>query len=1688
MDDLANQIAAAVQQSVAADADITAEWQDLTTNGAPLAPKDVPDSVGPLLTTTWDQGQYYNAMCPEDENGQHCVTGCVATAMAQIINYWKYPLHGRGQHSYQTFQNEYGTLSVNFDESNYDYDNMPDKLTNESTQEEVNAVAKLIYDCGIANVLWYGSGGSSGYPGCPRTAFINHFGYSSNLGFADKHMYAPSEWIALLKSEIRDSAPVYCEGHDEIVGHAFVFDGYNSDDFFHVNFGWSGLCDGWFIVSAINVQFYTWGDWQTVLIGVRPNSTDNVRLCHTGSNPNSMNQEFYMVSEPIMLYNLSGKNEYLMNYFDQGGPIIMHFTPSDNLAQLVLDVLRFDEDCSVAVYDGNDMDSLICVYETRNTPASYDFLPSDTLLQQKATTDLSPIVSTKHGLTVVAYSYGMIDKEFHLRVSETSECRMVSNIEATPNGTGYNLTWNENGLATQWQVAWDDNIITCETTSVGINDLSHEAMHEVKIRSVCGNESYGEWESIYINNKKYWSDYVEEEPEGYTIVDDKLFISSAEGLTWLYRKCENLIFPEAENSRTVVIDADIDLGAHIWKPFTYYGKIIGQGHTISNIHTDFHIGDCGFLGHFEGDTISDLHIYNASINGSSSLGGLAGSVQQSVVINCSSTNYVVNNRWSSVGGLIGSADRSKIINSYSIGENYSGQLNGGFVGINHHTELINCYSSQGSSYNWCGTFERPNGLITGLVDGGIYDNCFADFENIDLHWDPEYDSIAKLYRFCGSVNSVNSIQNMAAFRVQGDTIGIILQDTAINYSLGDVDLLTALNNKVIEYNSSNLRTWVWDSESHLPTFGNYYEPACPNVSELNAKNIEIDEGFAVAVSWRENGDAEEWQVRCVDEDNNAVIYSAHSTNDTVTGLTLGKDYTIYVRPICGGEDTVGWGEFVNLYYDKPYWSDIVTELPSGYVVDDDGNITISTIEGLAWLNRMNIWNCFEGKTINIVNDLDMGAYRWRPMECFWGTIEGNSHTILNLLCRESLSYEDAQNIGFIGTGNRTTVRNLTIKNGIFTGRVDVGGFFGSAFISSFENCHIENATIIGRSAVGGFGGEIPSTGGDECSVINCSATGVIYADNSVGGLIAVVSAEGRITNSFSNCNIYSLGKGSLSTRGGLAGFNGGHFTNCYSAGVVEFDSSVYYNLTGTVFGDMNNPIPPEAQFVYALHSDDIPLLGMSEPWWIHYPLVLTDTASFDNSSTLQTPITIGENTYTDILAVLNAWVDANDTAGVYRHWAADVNGENGGFPVFAPIPCTPATGSDSVVVCDSYTLNGVTYTNSGTVYDTLVASDGCDSIVTIQLTVNRSTSSIFTVRACDEYTWHRYTYTESTDEPTYTMLGSNECDSVVNLHLTINHSSSGVETVTACNSYVWHDREYSESTDTATFYMANGNAVGCDSTVTLNLTINHCSTTTLTVCDSYTWTSGTGLTYYESGEYVSGEDTLVLTVNHPVHRATMESACDGYSWNGTDYTVSGDYTYSHEDGNGCTQVDTLHLTINQSVHTSATETECDTYSWNGTTFNASGDYTYSHADANGCMQVDTLHLTINHSAETSVNETAENSYTWNGTTYTESGTYSWVGTTAEGCDSTVTLHLTVETSQEGIDEADATAARVYVVGSRIVVDGAEGNPVYLYNAIGQLIKSQRKEVDGVMVIEAPAAGVYMVKVGVYPARKVVVIR
>lgn len=216
-------------------------------------------AVGPLISTTWGQEMPYYLQCPIYQ-GEYCVVGCVATAMAQVMNYWQYPTTFSSISRYYCY--EIGTYvpalpATTVDYSlmldsycHWDYDNsllVQDVYTDAQAQE----VAKLGRYCGQAVQMSYSPEGSGAYTYSQANAMKN-FGFSSTSRLS-KSSYSTT-WDNTLKAEIDAGRPIlYSASDPREGGHAFICDGYNSDGYFHFNLGWYGTCDGWYTTSALSM-------------------------------------------------------------------------------------------------------------------------------------------------------------------------------------------------------------------------------------------------------------------------------------------------------------------------------------------------------------------------------------------------------------------------------------------------------------------------------------------------------------------------------------------------------------------------------------------------------------------------------------------------------------------------------------------------------------------------------------------------------------------------------------------------------------------------------------------------------------------------------------------------------------------------------------------------------------------------------------------------------------------------------------------------------------------------------------------------------------------------------------------------------------------------------------------------------------------------------------------------------------------------------------------------------------------------------------------------------------------------------------------------------------------------------------------------------------------------------------------
>ncbi len=352
---------------------------------------------------------------------------------------------------------------------------------------------------------------------------------------------------------------------------------------------------------------------------------------------------------------------------------------------------------------------------------------------------------------------------------------------------------------------------------------------------------------------------------------------------------------------------------------------------------------------------------------------------------------------------------------------------------------------------------------------------------------------------------------------------------------------------------------------------------------------------------------------------------------------------------------------------------------------------------------------------------------------------------------------------------------------------------------------------------------------------------------------------------------------------------------------------------------------------------------------------------------------------------------------------------------------------------DTFSFNGTDYNTSGTYTATLTSSTGCDSVITLDLTVLQPIQTNLNEQICngDSYSFNGTDYNTS---GTYsaTLTSSSGCDSTVTLNLIVKEVLTEVINQQICNgqSVDFNGTTYNS---TGSYTATLTSSLGCDSIVTLNLTVTDQLTDTvrMQICSGQSQVFN-GQVYNQTGTYSfnitssNGCDStavLVLNVLNTLTESIDHTLCEGeaYTFNGTDYNTSGTYTATLTSSTGCDSIVTLNLTVNPIGYQNTIHTICagDTYSFNGTDYNTSGTYTATLTSSTGCDSVITLDLTVLQPIQTNLNEQICNgdSYSFNGTDYNTSGTYSATLTSSAGCDSTVTLNLIVkEVLTEVIDQ------------------------------------------------------------------------
>jgi len=326
------------EKGVSSTPEIEQAWDYLSENFEYIDLLPLKDALEPLVPCKWNQSYPYNILCPEDNNGPggHVYAGCVATAMAQVMYYWRYPLQGTGSHSY--YWGSYGYIYANFGATQYEWDAMENSINHNNPYP----IAELQFHCGVAVEMMYSPNGSGAYSSDVPPALENYFGYSQDASFLWKDNYSNSEWINMLKDNLDDGMPMYYSGYSTAGGHAFVCDGYQ-DDLFHFNFGWGGSADGYYSLANVN-GFH---DGQGSVFDIYPDS-NYPYYCSGDKTFTEKRGTFEDGSGPVADYQNLSECTWL----------ISPQTPEDSITSITLLFSRFDVaiNDNLIIYDGSTTD------------------------------------------------------------------------------------------------------------------------------------------------------------------------------------------------------------------------------------------------------------------------------------------------------------------------------------------------------------------------------------------------------------------------------------------------------------------------------------------------------------------------------------------------------------------------------------------------------------------------------------------------------------------------------------------------------------------------------------------------------------------------------------------------------------------------------------------------------------------------------------------------------------------------------------------------------------------------------------------------------------------------------------------------------------------------------------------------------------------------------------------------------------------------------------------------------------------------------------------------------------------------------------------------------------------------------------------------------------------------------------
>lgn len=317
------------------------------------------NSLEPMLTTKWDQSPYFNAMCPADPAGPNgnCLSGCVATALGQLMNYYRHPQQGVGEYTYE--HPTYGIQSVDFSAQTYNWDAMATELSDDNTE-----IAKLLYHIGVSVDMNYGPNGSGMYNHKGAYTLKTYFDYAEDARYYFRDSLEPDfNWADTLTMHLDQGMPTYYAGWGDTIfqmGHAFIVDGYQDTSFFHFNWGWGGSSDGYFNIENLTPSGSDFTLLHEMIAYSLPES----------NYPNNCSGLKTLTTTRGTIGDGSGP----LNPYEDNQNCSWLIAPNDSVSSITINFIKFNlaENDLLSIYDGIDENALLIEsYSGNELPESY---------------------------------------------------------------------------------------------------------------------------------------------------------------------------------------------------------------------------------------------------------------------------------------------------------------------------------------------------------------------------------------------------------------------------------------------------------------------------------------------------------------------------------------------------------------------------------------------------------------------------------------------------------------------------------------------------------------------------------------------------------------------------------------------------------------------------------------------------------------------------------------------------------------------------------------------------------------------------------------------------------------------------------------------------------------------------------------------------------------------------------------------------------------------------------------------------------------------------------------------------------------------------------------------------------------------------------------------------------------------